>query len=145
MRVAIVFVFLSISPMLSAQNVTNPCDDAMSQQQMNACADFEFKQADAHLNRVYQRLADYMRGDLVQARKDSDRDQMRYVQTGLDSLKEAERVWLSYRDIQCRAAAQEYEGGSMSPMIYSQCLKTLTDQRIEALKSIYGDGDRKLD
>lgn len=33
----------------------------------------------------------------------------------------------------------------MRLMIESQCLTTLTDHRIADLKSIYEDGDRKLD
>jgi hypothetical protein len=33
----------------------------------------------------------------------------------------------------------------MAPMIYSQCLTTVTEHRTADLKSIYEDGDRKLD
>jgi uncharacterized protein YecT (DUF1311 family) len=52
---------------------------------------------------------------------------------------------MSYRDIPCEAAAQQYEGGSVASMIYSQCLTTLTEHRRADLKSVYEDGDRKLD
>lgn len=86
-----------------------------------------------------------MTNDLAESKKSKDPHQVSYLQEGIDRLKDAERAWLSYRDIQCKAAAHEYEGGSMAPMIYSDCLKTLTDQRIDALKKIYEDGDRKLE
>jgi hypothetical protein len=33
----------------------------------------------------------------------------------------------------------------MRPMIESQCLAALTEHRIADLKSVYEDGDRKLD
>lgn len=112
---------------------------------MDDCAAFEYKQADAHLNKVYRKAVQYMADDLVRAQKENDQRQIKYEETAIASLKEAERTWLSYRDIQCKAAAQQYEGGSMAPMIYSQCLTNLTKHRTADLRSIYEDGDRKLD
>ena len=78
-------------------------------------------------------------------RQQGDQRQLEYEKTAIESLKQAERAWLSYRDLQCRAAGQQYEGGSMRSMIQSQCLTTLTEHRIADLKSIYEDGDRKLE
>ena len=112
---------------------------------MDDCAAFEYKQADAHLNKVYRKTMQYMTGDLVRAQEQNDQRQIKYEETAATSLEEAERTWLSYRDIQCKAAAQQYEGGSMAPMIYSQCLTKLTEHRIADLKGIYESGDRKLD
>ena len=112
---------------------------------MGDCAAFEYKQADSHLNQIYRRAMQYMTDDLVRAQKQNDQRQIKYEETAITSLKEAERTWLSYRDIQCKAAAQQYEGGSMAPMIYSQCLTKLTEHRTADLKSIYEDGDRKLE
>ena len=112
---------------------------------MNDCAAFEYRQADAHLNRVYRKAMQYMTDDLARLQKTGDQTQIKYEQSGIASLKEAERVWLSYRDIQCKGAGQRYEGGSMSPMIYAQCLTTLTEHRIADLKSVYEDGDQKLE
>ena len=112
---------------------------------MDDCAAFEYKQADAHLNKVYRKALEYMTDDLARVQKQGDQKQTKYEETAMASLKEAERTWISYRDIQCKAAAQQYEGGSMAPMIYSQCLTTVTEHRTADLKSIYEDGDRKLD
>jgi uncharacterized protein YecT (DUF1311 family) len=117
----------------------------MSQRQMDDCAAFEYEQADAHLDRVYGRAMHNMTADLARAQKAADQEQIKYEQAGIESLTEAERAWLSYRDVQCKAAGQQYQGGSMAPMVLSQCLKTLTDHRIADIKSIYEDGDRKLD
>jgi uncharacterized protein YecT (DUF1311 family) len=124
----------------------NPCEEKpISQRQMDDCAAFEYKEADAHLNKVYRKAVQYMTDDLAGAQKQADQKQMKYEEAAIASLKEAERTWLSYRDIQCKAAAQQYEGGTMAPMIYSQCLTTVTEHRTADLKSIYEDGDRKLD
>jgi uncharacterized protein YecT (DUF1311 family) len=143
----LLFPFLSC--LLAAQQPTptrNPCKEKpTTQRQMNDCAAFEYKQADEHLNKVYGKALQYMTGDLAQAQKQGDQKQIKYEETAIASLKEAQRAWISYRDIQCKAAAQQYEGGTMAPMIYSQCLTTLTEHRIADVKSIYEDDGRKLD
>lgn len=124
----------------------SPCEEKpISQRQMDDCAAFEYTQADSHLSNVYRKAVQYMTDDLAQAQMRGDQKQIKYEETAIASLKEAERTWISYRDIQCEAAAQQYEGGSMAPMIYSQCLTTVTVHRTADLKSIYEDGDRKLD
>lgn len=142
-------LFLFLLPLLAVQQATtpqNPCvEKPISQRQMDNCAAFEYKQADAHLNNVYRKALQYMTDDLTRAQQRGDQRQIKYEETAIASLKEAERTWVSYRDIQCTAATQQYEGGSMAPMIYSQCLTTLTEHRTVDLKSIYEDGDRKLD
>ena len=124
----------------------NPCDEKpISKLQMDKCAGFQYKQADAHLNKVYRKALQYMTDDLVRAQERGDQKQIKYEETGIASLKEAERTWISYRDIHCNAAAQRYEGGSIAPMIYSQCLTTVTEHRTADLKSTYEDGHGKLD
>ncbi len=145
--------FLLLLPCLAYSGVAqqsaatqNPCDQKpTTQRQMDDCASSEYKRADARLNKVYRKAVQYMTDDLERARKQHDQKQTKYEETAIASLKEAERRWISYRDIQCKAAAQQYEGGSMAPMIYSQCLTKLTEHRTADLKSIYEDGDRKLE
>jgi uncharacterized protein YecT (DUF1311 family) len=147
--VAFLLVFPFFPHLAAAQQAgptRNPCEEKpISQRQMDDCVAFQYKEADAHLNKVYQKAVQYMTDDLVRAQKQRDQKQIKYEETAIASLREAERTWISYRDIQCKAAAQQYEGGSMAPMIYSQCLTTLTEHRTADLKSIYEDGDRKLD
>jgi uncharacterized protein YecT (DUF1311 family) len=147
--VCFLLLFPFLPHLLVAQQAApteNPCEEKpISQRQMDDCAAFEHKRADAHLNKVYRKAVQYMTNDLARAQKQGDLKQIKYEETAIASLKEAERTWMSYRDIQCEAAWQQYEGGSMAPMIYSQCLTTLTEHRTADLKSIYEDGDQKLD
>jgi uncharacterized protein YecT (DUF1311 family) len=112
---------------------------------MDDYAAFLYRQADTRLNKVYAKAMQYMTNDHEPAEKQGDQRQKEYEKTAVEDFKQAERAWLTYRDPQCRAAGQQYEGGSMRPMIESQCLTTLTEHRIADLKSIYEDGDRKLD
>src|SRR5215470_12806757 len=146
--VAFLLLFPFLSDLVAAQQpwpTQNPCDEKpISRRQMEDCAAFEYKQADAHMNKVYRKAVQYMTHDLARAQKHGDQKQAKYEKTAIASQKQAERTWVSYRDIQCKAAAQQYEGGSMAPMIYSQCLTKLTEHRTADLKSIYEDGDRKL-
>jgi uncharacterized protein YecT (DUF1311 family) len=86
-----------------------------------------------------------MSDDLGRARKRNDEAQAQYELAGIDGLRQAERVWLSYRDLQCKAAAQRYEGGTMAPLAYSNCLKSLTDHRVDDLKGVYEEGEQKLE
>ena len=116
----------------------------MAQSEMNRCADSDFREADAKLNRVYKKTLQFMVDDLAEARQQGDEEQAKEENTAIASLKQAERAWLLYRDVQCKAAA-DYDRGSIRPMIYSQCLKTVTEHRIADLKSIYGGRGRKLD
>ncbi len=149
MRKLLIVLVVCSSPLVAAQHTPgsqNPCEEhSISQSQMAECADFQFKQADARLNKIYGNALKYMSDDLARAERRSDKMQMRFEETAITSLKDAERTWLSYRDIQCKAAGQQYEGGSMAPMIYSQCLRIVTEHRIDDLKSIYEDGDHKLE
>ena len=139
MRNCLIALMLSSTVLCAQQAATpNPCNEAPSQLQMDRCADYKFKLADARLKRVYEKLMQLMISH-------EDAPESEYHKKTIQALKGSEATWLSYRDIQCKAAGQLYEGGSMAPMIYSQCLETITTQRVEALKSIYEEGEWKLE
>lgn len=144
----LVVVLLILPVMVFAQQPLShdPCHEKLvTQFQMSRCADFEFQRADAHLSHVYQRALQDMADDSARAQARNDQTQIEYEANATSGLESAQQAWLSYRDAQCKAAEQQYQGGTMAPMIFSQCMKTLTDQRIDALKSIYQLGDKKLE
>ncbi len=47
---------------------------------------------------------------------------------------EAQRAWIKYKEAHCKSVANDYEGGSMKPMIYSGCLMAITQQRTKQLQ-----------
>jgi uncharacterized protein YecT (DUF1311 family) len=51
--------------------------------------------------------------------------------TGFDS---AQATWEDYRAQHCGWEASKYEGGSMRPMVLSQCWSGVTERRIAELK-----------
>ena len=54
----------------------------------------------------------------------------------------AQKDWLKFRDSHCKFEIEQYNGGSIQPLIYSNCLTQLTNARIENLKEIIEDDAR---
>ena|SRR5450631_368585 len=92
--VAFLLLFPFLPHLVVAQQAAptqNPCEEKpISQRQMDDCAAFEYKQADAHLNKVYRTAVQYMTDDLARAQKQGDQKQTKYEETAIASLKEAE-------------------------------------------------------
>ena len=108
-----------------------PCDAAITQLDLNQCYGEQYRNADAHLNKIYGSLLKQL-----QSEKSSP---------AIQKLQPAERVWIRYRYLHCQAARLEFEGGSMSPMVWAQCMAMTTNHRIEEIKSAYETGERKLE
>jgi uncharacterized protein YecT (DUF1311 family) len=104
-----------------------PCTNPVTQADMNECAALDWEIADAELNAAYaQAIA-------------TARDMNAYSQVNVEeSLREAQRAWVTFRDLACEVESLVAEGGSMQPMIYSACLTTLTEERTDALRYFGG-------
>jgi uncharacterized protein YecT (DUF1311 family) len=89
----------------------------LNQMQMTTCASNDFKKADTALNRVYTQLATAL---------DTQ---------GRDDLRQAQRAWVVFRDKECvsRTGGGPNQQGSIWPMVYAQCLATLTRERTRDL------------
>jgi len=57
-------------------------------------------------------------------------------------LDSAQAAWERYREITCRAAGSQYEGGTMKPVVVLNCLLGLTRRR---LHEVYDDYLRTSD
>lgn len=108
------------SQSIKPSEAQDPCGDAMTQRDMNDCAEVERKKADAELQQRYGFLISNLEPNYQ------------------DSLKNAQRKWMEYRDVNCRSDA-EYHNGSVSPMVYSYCSRRMTINRLEELTRIYDD------
>jgi uncharacterized protein YecT (DUF1311 family) len=80
------------------------------------CASRAAKSADRKLNQVYQTLI---------ARLD---------QKGKVKLIDAQLAWIKFRDQSCEFERSRYEGGSIAPLIYSSCIKNLTERRTKDIE-----------
>lgn len=94
------------------------CATANDQTTMNQCAGQDFKAADKELNTVYQQIT---------ARLKDNPD-------GKKLLISAQRAWIGFRDTECKFSASGVAGGSVYPLIYSNCMTSVTKTRVEALK-----------
>ena len=128
-----------VLPLLLQSAETLPeCDDKAAemgiQQAMNHCAHRDFAVADAELNAQWTITAAAM--------KQQDAEWATYgvamdSRPGFfDSLLEAQRAWLAFRDAHCRVDGYTARGGSMEPMLVSFCKTSLTRQRTQQLKDL---------
>ncbi len=100
------------------------CDNPMTQAEMNACAGIAYQNADRKLNQVYQQLLP----KLSTSRK--------------QKLITAQRAWIRFRDSSCDFERSEVAGGSMEPMMYSNCMASVTEERIQDLERYLELADR---
>jgi len=102
----------------STPALAQECDRSdETQSGMNICAAADYKAADAKLN------ADY--GEIIKRLSD-DADARKLLQ-------ESQRAWIAFRDAECKFSSSGVEGGSIYPLVYAECLKGLTDARVEQL------------
>jgi uncharacterized protein YecT (DUF1311 family) len=95
------------------------CDSATDQSSMNQCAAQQSKAADKELNAHYQQITARL--------KDSPDSKKLMVS--------AQRAWVAFRDAECTFSASGVEGGSVYPLIYSNCITELTKARVETFKN----------
>jgi uncharacterized protein YecT (DUF1311 family) len=97
----------------------SPCADAVSTVDLTSCLAKARDTADAQLNAAYKRL----RGKLDNA------DGQRLVAT--------QRLWIQYRDANCAAERDLYEGGTAAFPGYLACLEAMTRARTKELAVTY--------
>ncbi|WP_085728470.1 lysozyme inhibitor LprI family protein [Pseudomonas sp. R37(2017)] len=95
------------------------CDNAVDQATMNQCASLQQATADKELNALYQQITSRLKGN----------------PDGKKLLVGAQRSWVAFRDAECQFSASGVEGGSVYPLIYSNCVTQLTKARVETFKT----------
>ncbi|HBC5671754.1 TPA: lysozyme inhibitor LprI family protein [Citrobacter koseri] len=111
-------IFTCAALLLSAPALADDCTNASTQMEMNTCAAAQFQTADKKLNETYQN-----------ALKRAEPPQR-------DLLKKAQIAWIALRDADCALVSSGTEGGSIQPMIASQCMTDKTDEREAFLASL---------
>lgn len=117
------FVFMSG---LVAQEQNYNCNEPQFQQEMNYCAYQDFLVADEKLNAAYL-LA-------ISATKILDGYSEGMQPSATQTLREAQRAWIVFRDKACEVEGFVSRGGTMEPLLVSSCKARLTDQRTEGLR-----------
>jgi uncharacterized protein YecT (DUF1311 family) len=97
-----------------------PCRVPSTTADEAACFEAAYEKADSELNRYYRRVETIENGD------------------HLANLKNAQRLWIAFRDANCKAEYDLYEGGSAGPTVRLACLEAMTRHRTEELETMYG-------
>ena len=113
------------------------CDEKAAemgiQQPMNQCAYRDFLIADRELNAQWKITAEAMKARDAEFAEYGASD----TRPGFfESLLEAQRAWLRFRDAHCRVDGYTARGGSMEPMLVSFCMTHLTRQRTQQLRQL---------
>jgi len=113
---------LIISSTMHAQHMNAadaPCKTAGPGAETTTCFLAAAKSADAEMNRVYRELIDNLNQD--------DRSK----------LRTAQRLWIQFRDANCKAERGLYSGGSAYSMAYAACMESETRYRTNDLRQMY--------
>ena len=99
----------------------NEVSFGQTQMEMNQQASMKFKKEDAKMAITYKK---------VQIETLSNIDKK--------LLLDAQRKWIIYKDAHCKSASASYDGGSIQPLIYFNCLTEITKERIKQLNIYLG-------
>ena len=111
---------LALTPLLfTTAAYAVDCDNAADQATMNQCAAQQNKAADKELNALYQQITHRLKSN-----PDSKK-----------LLIGTQRAWIAFLDAECKFSASAVEGGSVYPLIYSNCITELTKARVETFKT----------
>ena len=126
MRLTAILVLVLCATGAKAQVVN--CAAPVTQLDMNFCADRAWKLADEDLNLAY-RMARTLMQQTDAALPVADR--------GAEvALRDAQRAWITFRDAACRAEGYVYFGGSIRPLVVSNCIERMTRARTEELRTL---------
>lgn len=104
------------------------CNAPQTQLEINICSQRDFEAADKALNAEYAKARTYM--------KSIDGNLPADTQGAAKGLLEAQRAWITYRDLACAAESFVAKGGTMEPMVISECKTRLTRQRTDDLQQL---------
>ncbi len=97
-----------------------PCASAQTQTDLNQCWAAQAAQADAQLNATYKKV----------------RAGLRALGVNPDDIVPSELAWIVARDSTCAFEESLSEGGSISPMMGSQCVDRMTRARTQYLADL---------
>lgn len=112
---------------VGAQDTLN-CETAMTQSEMTQCANLDWLKADAELNAAYKSAMEKM--------KETDAYLPDGLKGAVETLREAQRAWIPYRDKACDAYGFLARGGTLEPMLVYGCRADLTRNRIDELRQL---------
>jgi uncharacterized protein YecT (DUF1311 family) len=90
---------------------------SQTQSEMNNQAKIAHQRADQEMTKVYKTVMSSLSSQIEK-----------------NQLLEVQRAWIKYKESHCKALANQYQGGSMYPLILYSCLEEITIERKKQLK-----------
>ena len=128
-----------------APESTDPCEAHATTVDFDTCYADQFRLTDQDLNHLYRNTLLAFNADIADAHKRHDPGQLSYDATAIGDLRAAQDAWVKYRDLECRAAGQQLQGGSIQPIVVNKCLILVTRHRIDEIRAAYEIGGRNLE
>lgn len=127
--VAACLLALSSTPAL-AEDATTECDTSLGQNGLTACAARLAEQADADMAAAFAKAKKAMEAI------DMDVGEVGPNPAGaVEALERSQRGWLQYREGRCIIEGFAERGGSMEPMVVSECEEEMARVRIAELNA----------
>ena len=121
-----ILVVLSGAPVQAQTSVD--CSNPVSQVEMTYCAERDWMEADAALNKVY--------GLAMAKMRETDGYLPDNLKGAADALRDAQRAWIPYRDKACAAYGYLARGGTLEPQLIYACRADLTRARVGELEDL---------
>ena len=106
------FIPITIAIMLASQICKGQTQIEMNNEAINA-----HKKADQEMTKIYKSVI---------SRLSSQNDK--------NQLLEAQRAWIKYKESHCKSLANQYQGGSIYPLVFYSCLEEVTIERKKQLQ-----------
>lgn len=129
MKLPFLLMFGLLAAPAMAQDVD--CSSAISQLEMNYCAEQDWTRADDALNAEYKAA-------MAMLRAHDKTNPSEFPEA--DRLQKAQRAWISYRDLACESEGFAMRGGSAEPLLIYGCLARMTEQRTADLRGMIEAG-----
>jgi uncharacterized protein YecT (DUF1311 family) len=127
-RFILVLILLAASNFQAGAQDNVDCNNAQTQMEMTHCAGVDWQETDAELNTAYKSAMTGMR--------ETDGYLPEHLKGAADTLRDAQRAWIPYRDKACEAYGFLARGGTLEPMLVLSCRADLTRQRTRELKEL---------
>ena len=117
-----------------AREKAGDCPDAVSTLEVRLCMSREVGITEKN----YEAYAGAISGTLHLREPGDEKEPVKTPDVGQE-FDRAEAAWRNYRDAQCRAAGDQYFGGSIAPSIFLYCEQDTTRGHLHEVEKVYGE------
>jgi uncharacterized protein YecT (DUF1311 family) len=119
----------------AAAQTLGPCNIAGTDMEVAQCVWSEFKKADAELNQQF--VKSLKEAESADREDGHDRAKVDNRPSDAETLRQAERAWIRFRDLHCAMEGYSERGGTIERVIEASCFVRVTRERTEQLRKMW--------